>query len=132
MMYTGPLMSSRVDRYARWLARGTAGCLLGGAMMVPLGPTTTSQAVNQMNSTSMRGVPSVAARPAVRDTMIWVPGRAVLLPGEGAVVVPGHWERRLDSGDVHVPPLTVRNPATGETTTLPAGVRPPVDERFGP
>jgi hypothetical protein len=132
MMYTEPLMSSRVGRFARRLARGAAGCLLGGAMMVPLGPTTTSQAVNQMNATSMRGVPSVAARPVVRDTMIWVPGRPVLLPGEGTVMVPGHWERRLDGGDVHVPPLTVRNPATGETTTLPAGVRPPVEERSGP
>jgi hypothetical protein len=125
-------MSSRVGRFTRRLARGAAGCLLGGALMAPLGPTTTSQAVNQMNATSTRGVPSVGSRPVVRDTMIWVPGRAVLLPGEGTVVVPGHWERRLDGRDVHVPPLTVRNPATGETTTLPAGVRPPVDERSGP
>ena len=79
-------------------------------MLVPLGPTTTSQAVNQMNAASMRGVPSVASRPVVRDAMIWVPGRVVRLPGEGVVTVPGHWERRLPgTREVHVPPLTVRN-----------------------
>jgi hypothetical protein len=126
-------MNVRIRRRVRRLVRGTTGCLLGGAMLVPLGPTTTSQAVNQMNATSMRGVPSVASRPVVRDAMIWVPTRVVPLPGEGTVVVPGHWERRLDDGrEVHVPPLTARNPETGGTTTLPAGIRPPVDERFGP
>jgi hypothetical protein len=132
-MYTDVMMTSGCRRVVRRLARGTAGCLLGGAMLVPLGPTTTSQAVNQMNATSMRGVPSVAARPVVRDSMIWVPDRAVRLPGEGTVVVPGHWERRLPEGrEVYVPPLTVRNPETGVTTTLPAAVLPPVDERTAP
>lgn len=101
-------------------------------MAIPLGPTTTSQAVNQMNATSMRGVPSVAPRPVVRDPMIWVPARVVPLPGQGTVMVPGHWERRLDRGTVHVPPLPVRNLETGTTTTLPAAERPPVDERVGP
>ncbi len=132
-MYTDVVMDLRMPSLVRRLARGAAGCVLGGAMLVPLGPTTTSQAVNQMNATSMRGTPSVASRPVVRDSMIWVPARVVPLPGEGTVMVPGHWERRLHDGrEVHVPPLTVRNPETGATTTLPAGVRPPVDERFGP
>ena len=132
-MYTDLVMKSHRHRTLRRLALGTAGCLLGGAMLVPLGPTTTSQAVNQMNATSMRGVPSVASRPVVRDSMIWVPDRAVRLPGEGTVMVPGHWERRLPDGrEVYVPPLTVRNPETGATTALPAATRPPVDERTGP
>jgi hypothetical protein len=126
-------MMCRARSLVARLAGGVAGCLLGGAMAVPLGPTTTSQAVNQMNATSMRGVPSVSARPVVRDSMIWVPGRVVRLPGEGVVNVPGHWERRLPEGrEVHVPPLTVRNPETGGTVSLPAAVRPPVDERSGP
>ena len=55
-----------------------------------------------------------------------------VMPGEGAVVVPGHWERPLDANQVHVPSLTVRNPETGASTTLPAGIRPPSDERLGP
>jgi len=101
-------------------------------MAIQLGPTTTSRAVDQMNTTSMRGVPSVAPRPPVRDPMIWVPARVVPLPGLGTVMVPGHWERRLDGGRVHVPPLPVRDPETGSTTTLPAGVRPPVEERVAP
>lgn len=101
-------------------------------MIVPLGPTTTSQAVNQMNATSMRPLPSVAPAPAVGETMIWVPTRVVPLPGRGTVVAPGHWERRLGAHEVHVPPLTVRNPETGATTVLPAGIRRPPEERVGP
>jgi len=115
------------------LARAAMGCLLGGAMAVPLGPTSTSRAVNQMNSTSMRPLPSVAPRATPQEPMVWVPDRHVPLPGAGTVVVPGHWERRLEQQrDVHVPALTVRNPVTGETTTLPAGQRPPVEDRLAP
>jgi hypothetical protein len=125
-------MKTGVRYLRRWLTRAGVGCLLGGAMAVPLGPTSTSQAVNQMNSMSTRPLPSVAPRPVVREPMVWVPDRQVRLPGEGTVVVPGHWERRLDGHDLHVPPLTVRNPDTGATTTLPAGTRPPVEERLGP
>jgi hypothetical protein len=132
-MYTDLVKYVRRRRLVPRLARATAGCLLGGAMLVPLGPTTTSQAVNQMNATSMRGVPSVASRPVVRDSMVWVPERAVRLLGEGTVMVPGHWERRLPEGrEVYVSPLTVRDPETGATTTLPAATRRPVDERTGP
>lgn len=116
----------------RRLARAAMGCLLGGALTVPLGPTTTSQAVDRMNSMSTRPLPSVAPRPVVRDPMVWVPDRYTPLPGGGTVMVPGHWERRLDGRDVHVPPLTVRDPETGVTTTLPAATRPPVEERLGP
>jgi hypothetical protein len=116
----------------RRLTRGVAGCLLGGAMMVPLGPTTTSQAVNQMNATSMRPLPSVAPREVVRERNVWVPTRVVPVPGQGTVMVPGHFERRLDGRDVYVPPLTVHDLDTGATTTLPAGTRPPSDERLAP
>jgi hypothetical protein len=131
-MYTEGVMTIRIHLALRRLARATAGCLLGGAMMVPLGPTTTSQAVNQMNATSMRPLPSVAPPPAVAETMIWVPTRVVPLPGQGTVVAPGHWERRLDAHEVHVPSLDVRNLQTGATTVLPAGIRPPAEERVGP
>jgi hypothetical protein len=125
-------MSPHIRNLIRRLARSTAGCLLGGAMAIQLGPTTTSQAINQMNATSMRGVPSMTPTPVPRTDMIWVPARVVNLPGEGTVTVPAHWERRLDGHDVYVPSLTVRGTQTGQTTTLPAGTRPPVDERLGP
>jgi len=103
-------------------------------MLVPLGPTTTSQAVSQMNSMSMRPLPSVAARPVVRDTMVWVPTRVVPVAGEPTgAVVPGHWERRLpDTNEVHVPPLTIFKPSTGTYESTPAGIRRPADERSGP
>ncbi|HXH85039.1 MAG TPA: hypothetical protein VNN07_19175 [Candidatus Tectomicrobia bacterium] len=65
--------------------------------------------------------------------MIWVPDRWVRIPGEPTPVhVPGHWERRLPSGDVHVPPLTVERPSTGTFETFPGGVKPPVEQRQGP
>jgi hypothetical protein len=131
-MYTEVVMSRRIRDLVRRLAQGTAGCLLGGAMMVPLGPATTSQAVNQMNATSTRPLPSVTPPPRGGETMIWVPTRVVPLPGQGTVVAPGHWERRLGAHEVYVPPLTVRNPQTGATTALPAGIRPPTEERLGP
>jgi len=117
----------------RRLARAGVGCLLGGAMAIQLGPTTTSQAVNQMNATSMRGLPMAPApREASRDTMVWVPSYLVRLPGNGTISVPGHWERPLDARTVQVPPLNVRNPATGEVTIVPGGIRPPTAERVGP
>jgi hypothetical protein len=112
------------------LARGLAGCLLGGAMLVPLGPTTTSQAVNQMNRASMRPPPMVTPTPVVRETMIWVPPRAVLVPGEPTgVVVPGHWERRTPEGDLYVPSLTAPVPSTGGLKSFPAGYQSPADPR---
>ena len=131
-MYTEHMTTRAVRDLRRRLLRGAIGCLLGGAMAVPLGPTTTSQAVNQMNATSTRPLPSYAPREVVRERNVWVPARSVPLPGRGTVSVPGHFERRLDNGDVYVPPLTVRDPGTGVTTTLPAGTRPPSDDRLAP
>ncbi len=125
-------MFPAVRDLVRRLRRGAAGCLLAGAMMVPLGPTTTSQAVDQINAGAMRPLPSVAPVPVVRETMIWVPPRLVpVLGAPTGVLVPGHWERRLpDTNEVHVPPLVIRDPSTGTTTTVPAGIRPPVEQRF--
>lgn len=125
-------MRTRVLGLGRRLAHGVGGCLLAGAMAVPLGPTTTSQAVNQINATSVRPLPSAPASPVARDGMIWVPARPVHLPFvPGTVTVPGHWERRLpDGAQVHVPPLTVFPPDADGPVTLPAAVRPPVEERL--
>ena len=101
-------------------------------MAVPLGPTTTSQAVNQINASSIRGVPSVARTPAAREPMVWVPERMVSVPGEGTVAVPAHWERRLQAHQVQVPPLIGHNPETGAIRSLPGGIQPPTDERSSP
>jgi len=125
-------MIQRISVGFRRLVRAATGCLLAGAIVVPLGPTTTSQAVNQMNATSMRPLPPAAPRPVVRDSMMWVPARVVPVPGEPAgAVVPGHWERRLpDTGAVFVPPLTIFRPSTGTYESVPAGIRPPPEQRI--
>ncbi len=123
------------------MVRGAAGCLLGGALMVPMGgsviapmgPTSSaSQAVNQINSLARQPLPSTTPRAVVGEPAQWVPDRVVPVPGAGVVVVPGHWERQLEPHKVFVPSLTVRNPQTGVMSTFPAGTYPPVDERSAP
>jgi hypothetical protein len=89
----------------RWLGCLT-GILAAGAMAVPLGPTTTQRAVDQMNSSSMRGVPTPppAARPAPRPD-VWVPDRFVSAPGAPAgVFEPGHWVQYTPEGQRIAPP----------------------------
>lgn len=125
----------------RGMVRGATGCLLGGALMVPMGgsvigpmgPTSSaSQAVNQINSLARQPLPSTTPRTVVGEPAQWVPDRVVPVPGAGVVVVPGHWERQLEPHKVFVPSLTVRNPQTGVMSTFPAGTYPPVDERSAP
>jgi hypothetical protein len=135
-------MKTQITHLLRWLSHGAAGCLLGGALMVPMGgaltvpmgPTTTSQAVNQINSlaTQPMAPASAAQRAIVGEPAQWVPDRAVSVPGAGVVMVPGHWERRLQPHQVFVPSLTIRNPQTGVLSTFPAGTYPPVEERLAP
>jgi hypothetical protein len=136
-------MKERIARLARRLTRDATGCLLGGALMVsmggsviaPMGPTSTSRAVNQINSAVTRPMTPVLPGTVVVDQPEqWVPDRwvQVPIPGTGVVLVPGHWERRLDAHKVFVPSLTVQNPQTGVITTFPAGTYPPVDERLAP
>jgi hypothetical protein len=126
-------MTLELRRRCRVLARSAAGCLLGGAMMIPLGPTTTGQAVDRMNQMSTRPLPSADPRPVVRDDMVWVPDRIVRVPGQGDAMVPGHWERLTPEGRQYVPPVTAVDPATGTVTQFPAGAYPPPGERpYGP
>jgi hypothetical protein len=132
-------MKTAIDQLRR-ITRAAAGCLLGGALMVPMGgsviapmgPTTTSQAVNQINSLATQRMTPTAPRATVGEPAQWVPDRMVLVPGAGAVMVPGHWERQLEPHKVFVPSLTIRNLQTGVTSTFPAGTLPPVDERAAP
>src|SRR4030095_11056761 len=137
-------MKTPIDLLRR-ITRGAAGCLLGGALMVPMGgsmiapmgPTTTSQAVNQINSLARQPLPSTTPRAVVGEPAQWVTDRVAHEPGAGGVVVPRHWgperwvpcagggvvvvpapwERRLEPHKVFVPSLTVRNPQTGVMST---------------
>ena len=102
------------------VVRAVGGCLLAGAMSVPLGPTTTGRAVDQMNSSSMRGVPVPPVPAAPRPDTVWVPDRYVPIPGRPTgVFVPGHWREVTPDGHVIVPPLTGTVPGTGAVETIP-------------
>ena len=99
----GRTLNDMRHRWFGWLA----GILAAGAMGVPLGPTTTQRAVDQMNSMSMRGVPTPppAARPAPRPDAVWVPDRWVSAPGAPAgVFEPGHWVQYTPEGQRVAPP----------------------------
>ena len=118
----------------RDLARWGAGCLLGGALAVPLGPTTTGRAVDQINQMSTRPLPSADPRPVTRNDQIWVPDRIVRLPGQGDSLVPGHWEQMTPEGRRQVPPVTATDPS-GNVTSYPApagGYPPPAERPYGP
>jgi hypothetical protein len=98
----------------RRLARAVTGCLLAGAMSVPLGPTTTGRAVDQMNSSSMRGVPVPPIPAAPRAGSVWIPGAYVPVPGQPEqVFVPGHWRDITPEGQVVAPPPRATVPSTG-------------------
>ena len=123
----------RFRSLVRLLARSTAGCLLGGALTIPLGPTTTGQAVDRMNQMSTRPLPSAAPRPVVRADMVWVPDRVIRVPGQGDALVPGHWEQLTPEGRYQVPPVTAVDSSSGTVTQFPAGAYPPPAERpYGP
>ncbi|HEV8617672.1 MAG TPA: hypothetical protein VGU22_19435 [Methylomirabilota bacterium] len=110
------------------LCRSWAALLLGGALVLP-GPTTTSRAVDQINGMSTQPLPTTPPRAVMRPDMIWVPDRYLRVPGEaGMARVPGHWEQVLSPHEVYVPPLVVDGPGH-RSQTVPAGVRPPTDER---
>ena len=103
----------------RRLFRAVSGCLLAGALSVPLGPTTTGRAVDQMNSSSMRGVPVPPIPAAPRASQVWVPGAYVPVPGQAEqVFVPGHWRTITSEGQVILPPLQGTVPSTGATDPL--------------
>jgi hypothetical protein len=77
-------------------------------------------------------VPQVPAPTAPPPTDMWVPDRYVQTPqGDSSVVVPGHWERRLTDHEVYTPPFVGATP-DGNVMNLPAGVRPPANERQAP
>jgi hypothetical protein len=91
--------------------------LAGGAMSVPLGPTTTGRAVDQMNPSSMRGVPPAPPAPVARPDAVWVPDRWVAVPGAPqGVFEPGHWVIFTPEGGVSAPPPP---PGAGPATPVP-------------
>lgn len=77
--------------------------------------------------------PYTTLPPPAAPSRIYVPERRVFSPQlRREVIVPGHWERRVSDQRMEAPPLTVVDPRTGATITVPGGERPPVDQRQGP
>ena len=95
---------------------GRIGLAVAALIQLHLGPTTTQQAVDQMNRSSMRPLPSLAPREVPRAGDVWVPEHWTL----GDVRVPAHWERRLPDGRLHVPPLSVTDPRVVGERLVPA------------
>jgi len=88
---------------------------------LPISPngTTTQQAVDQINRSATRPLPTPPPTPVYRPDTVWVPERW----GLGDVRIPGHFERRLPDGTVYVPPVVVTDPRTGDRL-VPGHVEP--------
>jgi hypothetical protein len=111
-----------------------AALLLAQAGATPRIGTTTpaGPALDQLNRSINRPVPTLPAPSGQNSADVWVPDRFVPVPGQaGSALVPGHWERRLSPHENYVPPLVIIGP-DGRTTTLPAGVARPPEERQSP
>ena len=98
-----------------------------------VGPTTPAgPMLDRLNQSLRQPVPTLPPPTGQHPADVWVPDRIVPVPGSPhGAHVPGHWERRISDRENYVPPLVIRTP-DGGTTTLPAGVAPPAEQRQGP
>lgn len=102
-------------------------------LVTPTGRTNiTTEATAKINAASRAPIPTTPVVAVVRPDVTWVPDRYVSAPGApGGVLVPGHWERRVSDREVYAPPLAIDAPG-GAAQTVPAGVRPPAEQRVEP
>ena len=99
-----------------------------GVLVIALqlgGGTPLGKSIEQLERSATKPVPQAPPAAVSRSDSVWVPDRYQTDPVYGRVLVPGHWERRLSDGQSYAPPLTICGSATGECTTVPAGVRQP-------
>ncbi|HXJ78190.1 MAG TPA: hypothetical protein VMS64_05855 [Candidatus Methylomirabilis sp.] len=102
-----------------------------GAMQQLHPPTPLEQVQEQALRRSPPLPPPVSSAPS--GTERWVPERQVFAPDLGrVVVVPGHYEQRINDQLYAVPALPAYEVNTGATFMIPAGERPPYDLRSGP
>jgi hypothetical protein len=103
------------------------------SLATPTGRTNiTTDATAKINAASRAPIPVASGYVIVRPDLQWVPDRYVAVPGAPqGVLVPGHWEQRLSDREVYVPPLPIIVPGGG-SQTIPAGVRPPANQRTEP
>ena len=85
--------------------------------------TPLQRSLDQLERSVTRPLPQAPPPTASRPSDVWVPDRFVSDPASGQLIpVPGHWERRLPSGELYGPPITICGPAG--CTTIPTGPRP--------
>lgn len=113
-------------------AKCLAEVAIAAMVLAQLGSGTPLQrSLDKLERSVTRPVPQAPTPPTARAGDVWVPDRYVSDPADGRLItVPGHWERRLPSGETYAPPITICG-STG-CTTLPAGVRPPPEQRQAP
>jgi hypothetical protein len=113
----------------------SAGSLVGLLFLIALqlgGGTPLQRSIDQINRSVTRPVPQAPPPAASRPGDVWVPDRVVTDPIDGRLVhIPGHWDRRLPSGELHGPPFTLCD-SSGVCTTTPAGPRPLPEQRQNP
>jgi hypothetical protein len=112
-----------------------AACSLVGTLLVALqlgSGTPLQRSLDQIQRSVTRPVPQAPPPAPSRPGDVWVPDRVVSDPVDGRLVhIPGHWERRLPSGELYGPPVTICD-STGACATIPAGPRPLPEQRQAP
>lgn len=114
-------------------AKSIVNALFVGAWLVAQlggGGTPSSRAIDQIERSVTRPLPSLPPAPPPRSDSVWVPDRYVPGPS-GPFHVPGHWEQSVGPNEVRVPPMVVCTPA-GECALVPAGTRVPAEQRQTP
>lgn len=115
------------------LAGGGASAAAAGSGLVPRSGGPSSGALDQIERSVTRPLPSVPPPPGPgRTGRVWVPDRHLPAPDGSTVHVPGHWEYRPPAGEYQTPPLLVCSP-DGRCTTAPATRTPiPPAQRQAP
>ena len=112
------------------------GCGVVGALLIVAqlggGTTPLQRSLEGIGRSSTRPVPQAPALPPSRPSDVWVPDRLVSDPATGQQIpVPGHWERRLPSGELYGPPMVICG-SSGNCAAIPAGPRPLPEGRQNP
>jgi len=114
------------------LSLSVAGPRFAYGQMSRSGTTPGGGIFDRLDRSMTQPVPQVPAPSASPPIDMWVPDRYVQsTQGDGPVLVPGHWERRLSDHEVYTPPFVGVTP-NGNVMDFPAGVRPPANERQAP
>jgi hypothetical protein len=115
------------------MSHAACSALAVSLLVAQLGSGTPLQrSLDQIQRSVTRPVPQAPPPQVWRPSDVWVPDRVVSDPIDGrSVHIPGHWDRRLPSGELYGPPVTICD-STGACATFPAGPRPLLEQRQSP